>query len=341
MVLVRCWPVSTGSLAVSARRRSRQCGSAARPAAASLVQTWRPAKHEVLAQRPEACSSPIELDQIAALAQGPVIGQAQQRRGRIRRTLRRRRRVRLISLTVQSASRAMNRAGSPPLTMHADGKAIQHRVRQAQVTRKSHDGSKPQRRRALLASLAAIVGDNAGLTDRSRRLAPHLTEWRGLYRGAATAMVLPASHGRGGCRDGAGARPSGWALCRRAGTPAWWVARSPIQRAWHRRSFSVRQSLNRVRRAGCGQLHHHGRGRLRARRSAGRCSRGRIGVFPLSLAAEGSCQLGGNISTNAGGINVLRYGNTRDLVLGLEVVLPDGRVFDVCAACARTTPATT
>lgn len=51
-------------------------------------------------------------------------------------------------------------------------------------------------------------------------------------------------------------------------------------------------------------------------------------LFPLSLGAEGSCQIGGNIATNAGGINVLRYGNTRDLVLGLEVVLPDGRVWN-------------
>ena len=51
-------------------------------------------------------------------------------------------------------------------------------------------------------------------------------------------------------------------------------------------------------------------------------------LFPLSLAAEGSCQIGGNLSTNAGGTQVLRYGNTRNLVLGLEVVLPDGRIWD-------------
>ena len=50
--------------------------------------------------------------------------------------------------------------------------------------------------------------------------------------------------------------------------------------------------------------------------------------FPLSLGAEGSCQIGGNISTNAGGTAVLRYGPMRDLVLGLEVVLPDGRIFN-------------
>ena len=51
-------------------------------------------------------------------------------------------------------------------------------------------------------------------------------------------------------------------------------------------------------------------------------------LFPLSLGAQGSCRIGGNISTNAGGVQVLRYGNTRNLVLGLEVVLPDGRIWD-------------
>ncbi len=50
--------------------------------------------------------------------------------------------------------------------------------------------------------------------------------------------------------------------------------------------------------------------------------------FPLDLAARGSCQIGGNLSTNAGGNNVLRYGNARALVLGLEVVLPDGRIWN-------------
>ncbi len=49
--------------------------------------------------------------------------------------------------------------------------------------------------------------------------------------------------------------------------------------------------------------------------------------FPLSLGAEGSCQIGGNLSTNAGGINVLRYGNAREQVLGLQAVLPDGQIW--------------
>ncbi|MBK3820939.1 FAD-binding oxidoreductase [Paraburkholderia aspalathi] len=51
-------------------------------------------------------------------------------------------------------------------------------------------------------------------------------------------------------------------------------------------------------------------------------------LFPLTLGAEGSCQIGGNIATNAGGTNVLRFGNTRDLILGIEVVLADGRIWN-------------
>ena len=50
-------------------------------------------------------------------------------------------------------------------------------------------------------------------------------------------------------------------------------------------------------------------------------------LFPLSLAAEGSCRIGGNLATNAGGVQVLRYGNTRDLCLGLEAVLPNGEIL--------------
>ena len=51
-------------------------------------------------------------------------------------------------------------------------------------------------------------------------------------------------------------------------------------------------------------------------------------LFPLSLASEGSCRIGGNLSTNAGGLNVLAYGNTRELCLGVEVVMADGRVWN-------------
>src|SRR5262249_40999767 len=55
----------------------------------------------------------------------------------------------------------------------------------------------------------------------------------------------------------------------------------------------------------------------------------------LSLGSEGTCQIGGNLSTNAGGLSVLRYGMMRDLVLGLEVVLADGRVFSSLSALRK------
>lgn len=58
-------------------------------------------------------------------------------------------------------------------------------------------------------------------------------------------------------------------------------------------------------------------------------------LFPLSLGAEGSCQIGGNLSTNAGGTGVLRYGTTRELVLGLEFVLPDGCIWDGMTALRK------
>jgi FAD/FMN-containing dehydrogenase len=51
-------------------------------------------------------------------------------------------------------------------------------------------------------------------------------------------------------------------------------------------------------------------------------------LFPLALASEGSCRIGGNLATNAGGLNVLRYGNARDLCLGVEAVMPDGSIFN-------------
>lgn len=58
-------------------------------------------------------------------------------------------------------------------------------------------------------------------------------------------------------------------------------------------------------------------------------------LFPLSLGAQGSCQIGGNLATNVGGINTLRYGTARDTVLGLEVVLPDGRVWNGLRALTK------
>ena len=77
--------------------------------------------------------------------------------------------------------------------------------------------------------------------------------------------------------------------------------------------------MNRVRAIDPLNFTHHRRGRLHPRRRAASAAEQADRLFPLSLGAEGSCQIGGNLSTNAGGIAVLRYGNTRELMLGLEV----------------------
>jgi FAD/FMN-containing dehydrogenase len=63
-------------------------------------------------------------------------------------------------------------------------------------------------------------------------------------------------------------------------------------------------------------------------------------LFPLSLGAEGSCQIGGNISTNAGGISVVRYGTMRQLVWGWKSFFRTGQCSTACAACGKTMPAT-
>ena len=58
-------------------------------------------------------------------------------------------------------------------------------------------------------------------------------------------------------------------------------------------------------------------------------------LFPLSLAAEGTCTIGGNVSTNAGGVTVIAYGNARDLVTGVEAVLADGRIVHALEQAAQ------
>jgi FAD/FMN-containing dehydrogenase len=95
--------------------------------------------------------------------------------------------------------------------------------------------------------------------------------------------------------------------------------------------------MRRIRAIDVAEQLDGGRGRLRAGQAVQQAAAAAGRLYPVSLGAEGSCQIGGTISTNAGGTGVLRYGNTRDNVLGLEVVLPDGRSGTACTACARTT----
>jgi len=172
--------------------------------------------------------------------------------------------------------------------------------------------------------LVRAVVDEAGWLDEPAAMAPYLTEDRGLFHGRARAVVSPASISEVAavmrlCNErGIGVVPQGGNTGRCGGAVP--------QEAGSEIILSLRR-MNRIRdidplnytltvEAGCILAD------LRA--AAERADR----FFPLSLGAEGSCQIGGNLATNAGGNNVLRYGNARDLTLGLEVVLPTGEIWD-------------
>ncbi|MDH5750443.1 MAG: FAD-binding oxidoreductase [Rhodospirillales bacterium] len=173
---------------------------------------------------------------------------------------------------------------------------------------------------SVLNAIRDAVGDK-GWIDRSGDLEPYLIEERGLYRGTCDMVVRPASteevakvvnlcaeagipivpHGGNTGLTGAGVPEGGIVL-----------STSRLNRI--REVDPVNQTLT----VEAGVILANVQ---KAASDAGF-------LFPLSLAAEGSCCIGGNLSTNAGGVAVLRYGNARDLVLGLEVVLADGRIWD-------------
>jgi FAD/FMN-containing dehydrogenase len=172
----------------------------------------------------------------------------------------------------------------------------------------------------LKTRLLAVVGP-AGVMDGAEEIAPMLVEPRGLYRGSALLVVKPASTEEVSgvvkvCAEmGVPITPQGGntGLCGGA-TPDGQVLLS-LSRMNRIRDIDTLDFTITVE-AGC----------ILQNIQAAVAEKDRL--FPLSLGAEGSCQIGGNLSTNAGGINTLRYGNARDLVLGLEVVLPDGRIWN-------------
>lgn len=168
--------------------------------------------------------------------------------------------------------------------------------------------------------IRAIVGEKGWITDPDV-LAPRLVEQRGLYKGSAAGIARPATTGELAgvlavcAAHGVAVVPQGGNTGLVGGAvPDGGVILS-TERLNRIRGIDVANRTMTVE-AGCilADLHT-------AAADAGL-------LFPLSLAAEGTCQIGGNLATNAGGVQVLRYGNARDLVLGLEVALPDGRVWD-------------
>lgn len=175
----------------------------------------------------------------------------------------------------------------------------------------------------IIEQLRAIVGADNLLVSVAD-MAPYLEDWRGRYRGAALCVVRPAAAlevsavVRTCAQSAVPVVPQGGntGLCG-AATPdssglAVVVNLSRMNRI---RDLDPANNTMTVE-AGC----------VLASLQEAAAVAGRL--FPLSLAAEGSCQIGGNLSTNAGGVQVLRYGNTRELTLGLEVVLPNGDLWN-------------
>ncbi|MEM8982289.1 MAG: FAD-binding oxidoreductase [Pseudomonadota bacterium] len=172
------------------------------------------------------------------------------------------------------------------------------------------------------AALAAIVGADGIVADDAKQ--PFLTEWRDRLHGAARAIVMPRTTAEVAAvlrycaeRDFAVVPQGGnTGLCGGAiATDAERDIVVSLQRM-NRVVASNASDNTLIVEAGCTLAD--------AQAAAAAVDR----YFPLSLAAEGSATIGGNIATNAGGIHVLKYGTTRDLVLGLEVVLADGQIWD-------------
>ena len=184
----------------------------------------------------------------------------------------------------------------------------------------------------FLAACRDLLGDTYVLTN-DADTAPFLTDWRDRFTGKALAVLRPATVEQvaGVC---APARNGRCPSCRRAAIRA--CVRQHSGRRRHGRR-AVAGAPEQHPRARSRQPHHHGGRGLHFANHPGSGQRRRLSV-PLSLAAEGSCTIGGNLATNAGGTAVLRYGNTRELCLGLEVVTPQGEIGAACAACARTIP---
>jgi len=175
----------------------------------------------------------------------------------------------------------------------------------------------------LLERIRDIVGP-AALISAPQEVAPYATDWRKRYRGIAAAVVKPATTAEVAAVVRA-CDESRTAIVPQGGNTGLCGAATPdasgsqivlnLSRMNRIRAIDAHNNTMTVE-AGCVLVNLQ-----KAAEEAGR-------LFPLSLAAEGSCEIGGNLSTNAGGTAVLRYGNTRELVLGLEVVLPSGETWD-------------
>lgn len=175
----------------------------------------------------------------------------------------------------------------------------------------------------LIGSLGAIVGARNVLTD-AADMAPHLREWRDLFVGKARAVVKPATTGEVSALL-ALAHRTGTAIVPQGGNTGLVGGQIPVTDGREViLSLARMDKLRHIDPEGDTITVEAGMTLQAVQAAADGADR----LFPLSLASEGSCSIGGNLSTNAGGTAVIAYGNTRDLCLGLEVVLADGRVWN-------------
>ncbi len=171
-----------------------------------------------------------------------------------------------------------------------------------------------------ISRLKSVLGPD-GWSEDPGRLAPKLVEWRGRWSGETPLLVLPRSTAEVAAVV---------SICAEAGVPITTQGGNTGLvggQIPHGEILLSTERLNRVRdvnAADDAMVVEAGVTLLEAQQAAAGVDR----LFPLSLAAEGTATVGGNISTNAGGTAVLRYGVMRDLVLGLEAVLPNGEVFE-------------
>ena len=174
-----------------------------------------------------------------------------------------------------------------------------------------------------LDSVAGIVGPRHLITDPDT-LAAACLDWRGRYRGRAQAIARPGSTAevaalvRACVAAGAPIVPQGGNTSHCGAATPDDSGRALIIQLHRMQALRAVDADNNTltAEAGC----------TLAQVQDAAAGVGRL--FPLSLASEGSCQIGGNLATNAGGVAVLRYGPMRELTLGLEAVLPDGSVLD-------------
>jgi FAD/FMN-containing dehydrogenase len=175
---------------------------------------------------------------------------------------------------------------------------------------------------ALIERLTAIVGRAHALTDPDQQL-PYLREWRDLYAGRTPLVLRPGSTAEV-AQILALANAERVAVVPQAGNTGLVGGQVPFERGDQIvLSVGRLKDVRSVDAAGYSMIVEAGLMLAEAQAVADAAGR----LFPLSLPSEGSCQIGGNLGTNAGGVGVLAYGNARSLVLGLEVVLADGQIW--------------